>query len=199
MENYDCKSLLPYDGEAIYHGKIWSQLDANDIFNRLLQEIPWQNDEVVMFGKKMVLSRKIAWYGDPNTAYTYAKVTKSPLEWNHILLALKAKTEEVCQTTYNSCLLNLYHNGNESMGWHADNEKEIEPLSSIASLSFGAERKFSFKHKLSKETFSIFLENGSVLDMKNEIQQKWLHCLPKSKKVSLPRINLTFRNIIIPK
>ena len=101
----------------------------------------------------------------------------------------------ITKNEYNACLLNLYHNGDEGMGWHSDNEKEIITNSSIASLSIGAQRKFAFKHKLTKETHSLILENGSLLEMKGTIQQHWLHCLPKSKKVQTPRINLTFRQM----
>ena len=97
---------------------------------------------------------------------------------------------------YNACLLNLYHDGNEAMGWHSDNEKEIIPNSSIASLSLGAERKFALKHKLSKETHSIMLEDGSLFEMSGSLQQNWLHSLPKSIKITEPRINLTFRQMI---
>ena len=105
--------------------------------------------------------------------------------------------ESLTKSKYNACLLNLYHNGDESMGWHSDDEKEIIAESSIASLSLGAERKFSFKHKATKETISVLLENGSLLEMKGAIQKNWWHALPKSKKVIAPRINLTFRQMII--
>jgi alkylated DNA repair dioxygenase AlkB len=103
--------------------------------------------------------------------------------------------EKYTNQKYNACLLNYYHDGMEGMGWHADNEKEIVPNSSIASLSLGANRKFSFKHKISKETISIVLENGSLLEMKGALQKHWLHALPKTTKVVTPRINLTFRQM----
>jgi alkylated DNA repair dioxygenase AlkB len=104
--------------------------------------------------------------------------------------------ESHTQVNYNGCLLNLYHDGNEGMGWHSDGEKEILTNSSIASISLGIDRKFSFKNKLSKETVSIQLENGSLLEMKGAIQKHWLHALPKSKKITKPRINLTFRQFV---
>jgi alkylated DNA repair dioxygenase AlkB len=112
------------------------------------------------------------------------------------LLELKKIAEEITGATFNSCLLNLYHNGNEGMAWHSDDEKSLGKNTAIASFSFGAERKFSLKHKKSKEAVSIILENGSLLLMKGTTQDNWLHCLPKAKKINAPRINLTFRTII---
>ena len=148
-----------------------------------------------MFGKEIITKRKVAFYSDPSIAYTYASKTKIGLPWGDPLIKLKNMVESVTKQAYNACLLNLYHNGEEAMGWHCDNEKEIVANSSIASLSIGATRKFSFKHKVTKETISIQLENGSLLEMKGTIQSHWLHALPKSKKITESRINLTFRQM----
>jgi alkylated DNA repair dioxygenase AlkB len=150
-----------------------------------------------MFGNEITTKRKVAFYSDPNIQYRYSQRTKKGLEWISILLQIKSIVESYTQTQYNACLLNLYHNGNEAMGWHSDNEVEIMPNSSIASISLGAERKFSFKNKTTKETNTILLENGSLLEMKGELQNHWLHSLPKSTKIIMPRINLTFRQMII--
>ena len=120
---------------------------------------------------------------------------KKGLSWTPELLKIKELIESHTGAKYNACLLNLYHTGEEGMGWHSDDEKEILVNSSIASLSIGAERKFAFKHKATKETLSVILENGSLLEMKGSIQQNWWHSLPKTKKVSVPRINLTFRQM----
>ena len=162
----------------------------------LLQEIPWKNDEAVIFGKHFITKRKVAWYGDNQFSYTYSNITKEALPWTKELLELKAIAEKLASATFNSCLLNLYHNGSEGMAWHSDDEKSLGRNSPIASMSFGAERKFSFKHKQTKETRSLLLEHGSLLVMKGEVQQHWLHSLPKSLKVKSPRINLTFRTIV---
>jgi alkylated DNA repair dioxygenase AlkB len=169
---------------------------ANEYFDSLLQNIPWKNDEVVVFGKRIVTKRKTAWYGDSNYVYIYSNTVKQALPWTRELVNLKQIVENLSNTKFNSCLLNLYHDGNEGMGWHSDDENSIEDNSTIASVSFGAERKFSFKHKLSNKTISVLLEHGSLLLMKEATQKNWLHSLPKSSKITLPRINLTFRIMV---
>lgn len=118
------------------------------------------------------------------------------MPWTRELVNLKQIVEKLSNTRYNSCLLNLYHDGNEGIGWHSDDEKSIEDNSSIASVSFGAERKFSFKHKQSKKIISVLLEHGSLLLMKDTTQKNWLHSIPKSRKITLSRINLTFRRMV---
>lgn len=189
-------SLLPYDGEVNYHGKVLSRQEATSYFDRLLQTIQWKNDEVVIFGKRIITKRKTAWYGDANYAYTYSHITREALPWTNELRELKALAGKISASTYNSCLLNLYHNGDEGMSWHSDDEDTLAENGAIASLSLGADRKFSFRHKKTKETTSLLLENGSLLVMRGETQTNWLHSLPKSKKVTQPRINLTFRLMI---
>lgn len=169
---------------------------ANEYIDSLLQNIPWKNDEVVVFGKRIVTKRKTAWYGDSNYVYIYSNTIKQALPWTRELVNLKQIVENLSNTKFNSCLLNLYHNGNEGMGWHSDDEKSIEDNSTIASVSLGAERKFSFKHKQSNKTISVLLEHGSLLLMKDATQKNWLHSLPKSSKITLPRINLTFRRMV---
>ena len=129
--------------------------------------------------------------------YIYSNTEKKALPWTSELTKLKHVAENLSNTKFNSCLLNLYHDGNEGMGWHSDDEKSIEEHSTISSVSFGADRKFSFKHKQSKEIISILLEHGSLLLMKGQTQKNWLHSLPKSKNITLPRINLTFRRMAI--
>ena len=189
------ENLLPYGGTLNYFGKIISGKEANYYFKRLYEAIEWRNDEMVIFGKHIVTSRKVAWYADKNYPYTYSNTTKNALIWTKELLELKQLTEKLTGAKYNSCLLNLYHRGNEGMAWHSDDEKTLAKNGIIASLSFGAERKFSFKHKITKQTVSILLEEGSLLVMKDDIQTNWLHRLPPATKVKLPRINLTFRTM----
>ena len=188
-------NIIDQDGIALYHEKVLTDEQIKPLYEELLNKINWENERVVMFGKEIITKRKVAFYSDPLIAYTYSSKTKIGLPWKDPLFILKNIVESLTKQTYNACLLNLYHNGEEAMGWHSDNEKEIVVNSSIASLSIGASRKFSFKHKVTKETISIQLGNGSLLEMKGTIQTHWLHTLPKSKKITESRINLTFRQM----
>lgn len=190
-------NLLPYDGVAEYHGRVMSQSEASKYFDTLMNTIEWRNDEAVIFGRHIITKRKVAWYGDGGYSYTYSNITRHALKWTAELLELKQLAERLTGARYNSCLLNLYHNGDEGVAWHSDDEKTLARNGAIASLTFGAERKFSFRHKKTKETTSVMLESGSLLVMKDETQTAWLHSLPKSKKVTRPRINLTFRTMVI--
>jgi alkylated DNA repair dioxygenase AlkB len=188
--------ILNKDGLVNYYGKILTSKEANQYLGLLMQNILWKNDEVVIFGKHIVTKRKTAWYGDSDYLYTYSNITKQALPWTKELSGLKQMVEEFAGAKFNSCLLNLYHNGNEGMGWHSDDEKSLGKDNTIASLSFGAERKLLFKHKQTKQIFSLVLEHGSLLIMKDATQRNWLHSLPKSKNIVQPRINLTFRTIV---
>ena len=191
---YDCtENLLPKEGIVNYFGQIMTDNQANLYYKLLLNEIDWKNDQAIIFGKLIETKRKIAWYGDIPFAYTYSKVTKTALPWTETLKQLKDLAEEKTGETYNSCLLNLYHDGSEGMAWHSDGEKQLKHHGAIASLSFGAERKFAFKHKQTKEVVALNLASGSLLVMKGSTQENWLHRLPPTKKISHPRINLTFR------
>ena len=189
-------NLLPFDGEVYYYGPVFFFFFANCYFKKLLDNIAWKNDEAFILGKHIITKRKAAWYGDAEYEYTYSKITKKALGWTEDLLQLKNKVEERTAETFNSCLLNLYHNGSEGMAWHSDGEKDLKPNGAIGSLSFGAERKFSFKHKKTGQKVSILLEHGSLLVMTGSTQTHWLHRLPPTKLVSAARINLTFRSII---
>ena len=190
-------NLLPQDGTVNYYGMILSPKEANHYFNILMKSIEWKNDEAVIFGKHIITKRKVAWYANQKYAYTYSNITKEALVWTKELLQLKKLVEEKTGATYNSCLLNLYHDGDEGMAWHSDDEKTLGRNLPIASMTFGAERKFSFKHKRTKETVSLILENGSLLVMKDATQTNWLHRLPPTTKIKGPRINLTFRTMIV--
>lgn len=189
-------NLLPYDGTVIYYGKVLNQAVAARYFEKLFSTIDWKNDEAFIFGKHMITKRKVAWYADKKYNYTYSNITKQALPWTSELLELKQLAEKITETTYNSCLLNLYHDGDESMAWHSDDEKSLGKQNSIASFSFGAERKFSFKHKINHQKVSLTLENGSLLVMKDATQEFWWHRLPKTKLIRTARINLTFRTIL---
>lgn len=191
----DFPNIINKDGIAVYYGSILNEETLPFIYTNLLNKIAWQQDQIMMFGKVITTKRKVAFYADKHIDYTYSSVKKKGLTWTPELIQIKNLIESLTGATYNACLLNLYHTGEEGMGWHSDDEKEIILNSSIASLSIGSERKFAFKHKASKETISIMLENGSLLEMKGAIQKNWWHSLPKTKKVGTPRINLTFRQM----
>lgn len=189
------KNLLPKDGIVNYYGKLFTHREATQYFDGLYKTIEWKNDEAIIYGKLIVTKRKVAWYGDQDFEYTYSNITKKALPWSKELLELKSIAEERTGEKFNSCLLNLYHNGGEGMAWHSDAEKDLQKNGAIGSMSFGAERKFVFKHKETKETASIILEHGSLLVMKGTTQSNWLHQLPPMKRITRPRINLTFRTI----
>jgi len=165
---------LPYDGEVNYYGKVLNPNDASHFKNALLDKIEWRNDEAHIFGKKIIMA----------------------LPWTQELITLKKLAETQSGETYNSCLLNLYHNGSEGMAYHSDGEPDLKKDGAIASISLGAERKFSFKHKKTKLRVDLWLENGSLLVMKGTTQTHWVHRLPPTKKVHTPRVNLTFRTIV---
>jgi alkylated DNA repair dioxygenase AlkB len=189
------KNLLSQDGIVYYYGKQFDAKEANQYYESLLNTIEWKNDQALIFGKLIITKRKVAWYGDTDYEYTYSNTTKRALPWTTELLALKKIVEAITDEKYNSCLLNLYHNGTEGMAWHSDAEKDLKKNGAIASLSFGAVRKFAFKHKATNQTVSLLLENGSLLVMKGTTQTNWLHRLPPSTRITTPRINLTFRFI----
>lgn len=190
------KNILPLDGEALYYGIILSKEEQIFYFRVLLETIDWKNDEAIIFGKRIVTKRKVAWYGLEEFSYTYSKITKTAKIFTEELLQLKDIVEKESGETYNSCLLNLYHSGEEGMAYHADGEKMLKKNGAIASISLGVDRKFSFKHKETKQRVDITLEKGSLLVMKRETQTNWLHRLPPTKKVKTPRINLTFRTVL---
>jgi alkylated DNA repair dioxygenase AlkB len=199
MDLFNCnleQNLLPYNGTVIYFGRIIDASSATQYYQRLMDTIAWKNDEAHIFGKHFITKRKVAWYGDAHYSYTYSNTTKEAHLWTPELLELKAIVEGMTGDQFNSCLLNLYHDGDEGMAWHSDDEKTLGKDTTIASLSFGAERKFSFKHKATKQAVSLQLESGSLLVMQGTTQTHWLHRLPPSKKVKTPRINLTFRTMI---
>ncbi len=190
------ENLLRKDGVVYYFEEILSLELADAYLKSLLSKVNWKNDEAVIFGKKIITKRKVAWYADKPFKYTYSNNTKLALPWFEELLELKEIVEKKSGDSFNSCLLNLYHNGTEGIAWHSDAERDLKKNGTIGSLSFGAERKFSFKHKRTKESVSLNIHHGSLLIMKDETQTHWLHRLPPTKTVDKPRVNLTFRTIV---
>jgi len=193
--NINQNNLLPFDGHVDYHPIAFSTEEVKVYFSFLSTEIPWQQDVVKLFGKTYITDRKVAWYAEKPFIYRYSGQSKIALPFSPTLLAIKSRVEKLTGSAYDACLLNYYHNGSEGMGWHSDNEKSISPNSSIASVSLGVTRKFQFKHKTQGLKLDLILDSGSVLDMRGETQEFWLHALPKSKKIAGARINLTFRKM----
>lgn len=193
----DPVNLLPFDGEACLFPHAFTREESDHHLIELQKNIAWKQEPVKIFGKEVMQPRLTAWYGDPNKAYSYSGITMKPLQWTDILLKIKEKAEYISGHKFNSVLLNFYRNEQDSMGWHRDNEKELGTDPVIASVSFGAERKFQFRHYTNQKTvISMGLRHGSLLLMSGATQNNWQHRLPKSDMVHKPRINLTFRNII---
>ena len=189
-------NVLPQDGEANYHGVVLEDNAADFFLEHFLNAIEWRNDEAIVFDKKIITKRKVAWYGSRPFDYKYSKITRSALPWTSQLLELKHTIETITSETFNSCLLNLYHTGDEGMAWHSDSEKQLKRHGTIASVSLGAQRTFAFKHKHTQQTHTSLLQHGSLLVMQGTTQDHWLHRLPPSKKVHTPRVNLTFRTVV---
>ncbi|WP_194436409.1 alpha-ketoglutarate-dependent dioxygenase AlkB family protein [Vibrio fluminensis] len=167
---------------------------ANTLLHNLTHNISWQQESITMFGRSILQPRLQAWFGDKSYQYSGLKLEPHPMP--PALEKLKQQCEHICQQPFNSVLLNLYRDGHDYMGWHQDNEKELGEHPTIASISLGASRKFSLKQKYGDKKIDFELTHGSLLVMAGELQHHWRHALPKSRKVSQPRINLTFRNII---
>ena len=185
------------DGQVIIYQHFFDQLESDRFFLELLNDINWQQDKIRIFGKEVNLPRLTAWYGDSGKSYTYSGITMNPDLWSLNLLAIKERIEETVQVNFNSVLANLYRNGQDYVSWHSDDEKELGKNPTIASISFGATRRFLLRHKSNKnlETVDLSLGHGSLLIMKGSTQHYWRHQVPKTAKVKTARINLTFRVI----
>ena len=194
--NPQSRNLLPRDGEAIYFGPLCTANEADELFAALMEEIDWQHDRVKLYGREIVTKREVAWHGDAAFQYTYSHNTKTALPWTPTLQNIKQMVEAESGDSFNCCLLNLYHSGEEGMAWHADDEKELLPDGVIASVSLGAPRRFVFRHKADKEKAEILLAHGSLLLMRGTTQSHWEHSLPVMKRANGARINLTFRTIV---
>jgi alkylated DNA repair dioxygenase AlkB len=180
-----------------YHENIFDAQSHIALFDSLKRDIAWKQDHIKLFGKVHPTPRLVAWHGDPHCTYTYNDVVNTPLAWTPTLLTIKDRIEQLLYPAkFNCVLLNFYRDGHDKMGWHSDDEKELGPNPSIASVSFGATRRFDFKHKTDPNNkFSLELHSGSVLLMQGDMQHHWLHQLPAQKRILTPRINLTFRFI----
>ncbi len=183
------------DAEIEYHPSLFNSEKANELFELLKNEIPWQHDEITVYGKKHLQPRLTSLFGNDGKPYGYSNIIMQPNRWNPLLMFIKNEVEAICNENFTTVLLNYYRDGKDSNGWHADNEKELGRNPVIASVSFGAERVFQLKHNVTNKRQNINLENGSLLVMKGTTQHFWKHQIPKSSKEKGARINLTFRII----
>ena len=185
MLDPDCFKYLPNFLPSIEAGKLCALL---------YEELEWRQDEIVLFGRHVMQPRLIAWYGDPEARYSYSGLQLKPLPWHPLLTELKLRIGASTGAVFNSVLANAYRHGSDSMGWHRDDEKELGPRPVIASLSLGQERRFLVREKDQKSQ-GLLLGNGSLLIMKGQCQQKYQHALPKTRRKTGIRINLTYRMI----
>jgi alkylated DNA repair dioxygenase AlkB len=184
------------DAEIIYYPDFFGKEKADTFFEKLKAEIPWQQDDITVFGKTYPQPRLTALFGNEGKPYSYSNIVMQPHAWNSLLLFIKNEIEEVCNENFTTVLLNYYRDGKDSNGWHADDEKELGRNPVIASVSFGVERSFHLQHNSIKEQkLKINLEHGSLLIMKGQTQHFWKHQIPKTAKPIGSRINLTFRII----
>ncbi len=183
------------NGEYIFYPNFFSKSESDSLLKNLRSNIIWKQESMNMYGKKIDFPRLTAWYGNNDKPYSFSGITLQPLPWTSEILKIKSKIEPVAKTEFNSVLLNLYRDGNDSISWHTDAEKELGTNPVIASVNFGATRKFQLMHIKTKEKLEIELTHGSLLIMQGELQHFWQHQVPKAKKVSIERVNLTFRVI----
>lgn len=188
-------NVLPKDGEALYYPNFLPRGESDVLLAKLLKEIKWKQEKVKMYGKMVNIPRLTAWYGSTDKDYTYSGIRMKPREWSETLPSIKKAVEEKAGSEFTSVLLNLYRNGEDAVGWHSDDERELGENPTIASVSLGTSRTFRFRHLEEKLVESIELTHGSLLIMKGETQAKWEHEVPRKKGILKPRINLTFRLI----
>ncbi len=184
------------DSDILHFQGLFGSSDADNLLTRLKSEIQWKQEQIKLYGQVHDLPRLTAWYGDPDTTYTYSGIVVESLPWTQPLLEIKEKIEEVSGVSFNSVLLNRYRNGADSVSWHADDEPELGKNPAIGSVSFGEVRPFHLRHKTKNEKTKILLGHGSYLLMQGPTQHYWLHQIAKSKKILSERINLTFRRIV---
>ncbi|WP_019507690.1 alpha-ketoglutarate-dependent dioxygenase AlkB [Pleurocapsa sp. PCC 7319] len=185
------------DGEVIIYQNFFEELESDRFFSALLNTINWRQNKIKIFGREVDVPRLEAWYGDEGKSYMYSGIKMNPDAWTPALVAIKEKVETVAKLKFNSVLINLYRNGRDSVSWHSDDEPELGTNPTIASVSFGATRRFQLRHKSNKnlEKPEVALNHGSLLLMKGVTQHFWKHQVPKTSRVLSERINLTFRVI----
>lgn len=200
-DDHEWREVLSRDGSARLLTRCIPPHDADAMLEALLDEVPWQTHDLVLFGKKLTEPRLSAWVGDDGVSYTYSGVPRTPAPWTPTLDTLRRLCESrldalLPRVAFNSVLANLYRSGDDSMGWHADDEPELGPTPVIASLSFGDERRFDFRHRATGESTSIVLPHGSLLVMSGTTQTNWKHRIARTKASRGPRVNLTYRFVL---
>lgn len=183
------------NGEYLHISNFFDKSTSDNYLQTLLYTIDWKQEKMNMYGKELLFPRLTAWYGDNDKPYSFSGITLKPTQWTKELLEIKSKVETKTDVSFNSVLLNRYRNGNDSISWHTDAEKELGKNPIIASVNFGATREFQLRHIHTKEKLSIQLSHGNLLIMLGELQHFWQHQIPKTKKPVSERINLTFRVI----
>lgn len=182
--------------DIVYHPN-WPCLKQQpNLFDDLCTSIDWQDEHIKIFGKIIKCPRKVSWYGDTGINYSYSGNVHQTTPWHPVLKNIKDEIEFFTKHKFNFALLNFYRNGNNYMGWHSDNEASLGQHPFIASISLGATRTMKFKHKKLKFDHSILLEDSSLLIMKGDTQEQWLHTIPKQPRENNSRINITFRYIL---
>jgi len=192
----DQQELLPFDGSALLFPKFLEPTQTSQIFQQIMDETPWEMPEMVMFGKKYPQAGLSTWFTNTNVSYVYSGIARTP----HVMTPLLTDVMNACALAsgaeYNSVLVNLYRDGNDSVSWHSDNEEINGSEPTIASVSLGETRRFDLRHKESGETVRIDLEDGSLLVMSGLSQHCWVHQIAKTKTKVGPRINLTYRRVV---
>ena len=190
------ENLIPRDGAIYFYPELFTKEESDRLYETLSAEIAWKQEPIFIMGKSIPQPRLTALYGDTDKPYSYSGITMYSHSWTPALLEIKSKIEAIAGVKFTNALLNFYRDGQDSMGWHRDNEKELGINPVIGSVSFGSPRTFHLKHYQDKTlTTKISLTHGSFLLMQGSTQHHWLHSIPKQLKITGGRINLTFRII----
>lgn len=202
------RELLPHDGSALLHEGVWAPDEAEALLATLRATLAWESRRLFIFGRWVDEPRRSAWYGDPGARYHYSGTRLEPLPWTPELERVRLVAQRCAAAAgtacaaggaaapFNSVLANLYRDGDDTMGWHADDEPELGTAPVIASVSLGAERRFDLRHRRTRETVRTVLPSGSVLVMSGATQRHWVHAVPRQARVRGARINLTYRTIV---
>lgn len=194
--NPDMTPVIRNDGEVWVDAQFLPADPALALLDSLIRSLHWQQEQIRLYGRNVISPRRVCWIGDPGAVYSYSGIRHEPMPWPRELDTLREQIGHACGHRFNSVLANLYRDGNDSMGWHADREAELGPCPVLASLSLGESRIFRLRHKRTGETHSLEPGNGCLIVMRGELQQHWRHCVPRTRRPKSARINLSFRRIV---
>ncbi|MGR9105962.1 MAG: alpha-ketoglutarate-dependent dioxygenase AlkB family protein [Gammaproteobacteria bacterium] len=189
-------SVIENDGRLYYEPRFIARREAAELHEELLDQLAWSRESIRIYGKTIESPRLVAWYGEREAIYRYSGIVHFPLPWHPLLSIIKSRLESYSNQSFNSVLCNCYRDGKDSLGWHADKERELGPDPTIGSVSLGATRTFRIRHRLSGDTYDISMESGSLIIMAGCLQRYWRHCVPKTCEALRPRISLSFRSIV---